>query len=181
MDELQKYTPASIAKITDVKDAVLNKQLADAANVFCRAQDKRIEAQAAKELSMRFARRAGEILDETPREQGKRTDLGHSPGTSITRYAKLLDHTGISASTARNWQRMARIPEDKFLAYFDEAEFMNWEFTHYSLLRYADGKDAVKLDHKDWLRIARGYCNKLHGSAASEKIQLAARHFLRDT
>jgi hypothetical protein len=177
MDELQKYTPASIAKITDVKDAVKLKIMADAANVFYRAQDDRIEAQKYKEWSMLSARRAGEILAETPREQGKRTDLD----TSSTKYAKLLDYTGISASTARNWQKMARIPEDKFLAYFDEAEFMNWEFTHYSLLRYAEGKPPTSLNHKDWLRIARGYCQRLQGSAASIEIQLAARRFLDGT
>lgn len=177
MDQLQKYTPASIAEITDVKDAVLNKDLADAMNTFCRAQDQRKKAQDYKELSMKFARRAGEILDETPREQGKRTDLV----TSNTKYAKLLDYTGISASTARNWQRMAQISEDKFQSYFAEAEFMNWEYTHYSLLRYAEGKPAHTLDHGDWLRIARGYCDRLQGSAASVEIQLAARRFLDGT
>jgi hypothetical protein len=126
---------------------------------------------------MKFARRAGELLDETPREQGKRTDLD----TSSTKYAKLLDYTGISPSTARNWQKIARIPEDKFIAYFDEAEFMNWEFTHYSLLRYAEGKPPTSLNHKDWLRIARGYCHRLQESATSDGVKLAARHFLRDT
>ena len=177
MDQLQKHTPAQIAKITDVQDAVKLKKMADAAKVFYQAQDERIAAQEAKEVSMRSARRAGEILADTPREQGKRTDLV----TYSTRYARLLDDTGISPSTARNWQRMARISEDKFQSYFAEAEFMNWEYTHYSLLRYADGKDARELDHTDWLRIARGYCDRLQGSAASEEIQLAALRFLRDT
>lgn len=177
MDQLQKYTPAQIAEITDVKDAVLNKELADAMNTFCRAQDQRKKAQDYKELSMKFARQAGVLLGETSREQGKRTDLD----TSSTKYAKLLDYTGISPSTARNWQKIARIPKDKFDAYFAEAEFMNWEFTHYSLMRYADGKDSKQLDHQDWLRIARGYCERLQGSAASVEIQRAALTFLKNT
>ncbi len=178
MTKLQKHSPAQIAKITDVKDAVKLKKMADAAAAFYEAQDDRITAQEAKELSMRSARRAGEILAETPRERGKRTDLAD---TSNTRYARLLDDTGISASTARNWQRMAQIPEDKFFAYFAEAEYMNWEYTHYSLLRYADGKRTTELDHEDYLRLARRYCNRLQGSAASTEIQLAARRFLDKT
>ena len=177
MTDLAKHTPSQIAQITDVKDAVVLKKKADAAQIFYKAQDELEIAQEAKRISMLSARRAGELLLGTPREQGKRTDLG----TSHTTYAKLLDDSGISPSTALNWQKLARITEGKFMSYFAEAEFRNWEYTQYSLLRYADGKDAKELDHKDWLRIARGYCHRLQGSAASEGIQLAALRFLRDT
>lgn len=181
MAKLQRYTPAQIAKITDVRDAVNLKKMADAAKLFYAAQDRQIDAQEAKKVSMEAARRAGEILAETPREKGKRTDLGTSLGTSITRYARLLDDTGISPSTARNWQKMARISEEKLESYFAEAEYMNWEYTHYSLMRYADGKRTTELDHEDFLRLARRYCDRLQGSAASAEIQLAARRFLGDT
>jgi len=177
MTELAKYTPAQIAQIQDVSDAVKVKKIADAAAIFYRAQDDLTAAQYAKEMSLRSAHRAGELLLGTPREQGKRTDIG----TSVTRYAKLLDDTGISPSTARNWQKLASITEEQLELYFAEAEYKNWEYTQYSLLRFADGKDSKQLDHRDWLRIARGYCHRLQGSAASEGIQLAALRFLRDT
>ncbi len=177
MTKLQRYTLAQISKITDVSDAIMAKKMFDAAKLFYKAQDLQIDARKAKEMSMRSARRAGEILAETPREQGKRTDLG----TPNTRYARLLDDTGISASTARNWQRMALIPEDKFLAYFAEAEYMNWEMTHYSLMRYADGKRTAELDHEDFLRLARRYCERLQNSAASRLVKLAAATFLGET
>ena len=177
MADLQKHTPAQIATIQDVSEAVKVKRMADAATLFYKAQDELETAQEAKRISMLSARRAGELLLDTPREQGKRTDLD----TSHTTYARLLDDSGISPSTALNWQKLAGITEEKFMTYFAEAEFRNWEYTQYSLLRYADGKDAKQLDHRDWLRIARGYCHRLQGSAASEGIQLAALRFLRDT
>ena len=148
MTDIQQYTAAEIAKIETVKEAAKVKGMADAAVEFYKAQDDHQTAQQAKEISMRSARQAGVILlppgqgGQTPREVGGR-------GNSPSRLASLCDDAGISTTTADNWQKLARVPDDKFETYFAEAEYMNWEYSVASLMRFA-GEWYGRSDIAEW-------------------------------
>lgn len=155
MTDIQQYTAAEIAKIETVKEAAKVKGMADAAVEFYKAQDDHQTSQQAKEISMRSARQAGVILlppgqgGTTERKQGERTDI-----TSRTTYDKLgyletLDDAGISEATSRNWQKLARVPDGKFEAYFAEAEYMNWEYSVASLMKFA-GEWYGRSDIAEW-------------------------------
>jgi len=147
-NELQHYNKAAIEKIETVSEAVYVKNMADAAVEFYKAQDDHQTAQRAKEISMRSARQAGVILlppgqgGQTEREVGGR-------GNSGSAFLSLCDESGISDTTAKNWQKLARVPTDKFEAYFAEAEYMNWEYSIAGLMKFA-GEWYGRSDTKEW-------------------------------
>jgi hypothetical protein len=85
------------------------------------------------EIKLRCIRQAGTIL--LPPEQGgmtareERKGAGRpSPGKEIiessqlTQFQEVLEQGGITRETANTWQKVARVPEDKFEVYFTEAE-----------------------------------------------------------
>lgn len=45
--------------------------------------------------------------------------------TNETPFQEALEQGGISPETANTWQKVARVPEDKFEVYFTEAVFMS--------------------------------------------------------
>ena len=149
-NELQRYNKAAIEKIETVSEAVYIKNMADAAVEFYKAQDDHQTSQQAKEVSMRSARQAGVILlppgqgGQTEREQGNRNS-----SSGLTNYQQVTEDAGISRATADNWQKLARVPIDKFEAYFAEAEYMNWEYSVASLLKFA-GLWYSRSDTKEW-------------------------------
>ena len=146
MTDIQQYTAAEIANIETVKEAVKVKGMADAAVEFYKAQDDHQTSQKAKEISMRSARRAGEILATVPRDKGGYSSHG---GMSTTEYQQAIEGAGIPATTAHNWQKIASVDNSKFETYFAEAEYSNWEYSVYSLLRFAN--DGVfSSDLNDW-------------------------------
>jgi hypothetical protein len=57
----------------------------------------------------------------TVREERKRTDL--SVSTDLTQFQEALEEAGITRETANTWQKVARVPEDKFEAYFPETAY----------------------------------------------------------
>jgi hypothetical protein len=62
------------------------------------------------EKMVRGIRRTGELIAELPKEQGKRTDKGHS----VTGAAKFREEALVSKSTAERWQAVADIPAADF-------------------------------------------------------------------
>ncbi len=156
---LQNYNAAQIAKIQDVGEAVHVKRMAEAASVFYKAQEAWEEAQKAQEYRLRAIRAAGMILlppaqgGQTEREQGKRTDL-LSEATSGS-WRETLDDAGISERTAGTWQKVARVPEDKFEAYFVEAEYWMDDFSIAGLLKFSGdwyGKSNItEWESPQWL------------------------------
>lgn len=153
MTDIQRYNATEIAKIETVKEAAKVKGMADAAVEFYKAQDDHHTAQQAKEMSMRSARRAGEILWEVPREPRK--GAGRPPKNSIsqpspnTPYQQTLEDSGVTDFTAHNWQKIYRVPDGKFEAYFAEAEYMNQEYSIASLMRFA-GEWYGRSDIAEW-------------------------------
>ena len=155
MNELQKYTSNEIQKFTKIEDAVKVKEMAEAAEIFYKAQGAFEKAQDAQELKLRCIRKAGTILLPpeqgggigVEREQGKRTDLT-SLG-NLTKFSELLSQGGISDNTAFIWQKVARVPEDKFEVYFTEADYYKDEFTIAGLLKFA-GEWYGRSDIAEW-------------------------------
>jgi len=159
MSELQKYTPAQIARITDIKEVLKGKGIAEAAIIFYKAQDAYLEASKAQEIKLRCIRQAGFILlpmsqgGMTPREQGKRTDLTFSSG--LSKFHKALDDAGITEQTANVWQKVARVPEGKFEAYLAEADYYQDDITIANLLKFAGlwygRSDIAEWETPQWL------------------------------
>ena len=123
MNELQKYTSGEIQKLTQIKDAVKVKDIAEAADIFYKAQGLFEKAQEAQELKLRCIRQAGRIL--LPPEQGGMTvreQGGDRRSPEFQRVGNLpvetplqetLDGAGISPNTAQVWQKVARVPVDR--------------------------------------------------------------------
>jgi len=136
MSDIQQYTSAQIAKITDIKEAMKVKKMADAAEIFYKAQDAWEQAQVMQEYRLRAIRAAGRII--LPPAQGGQTDRSSGGrGNSDSEYLSLLDEAGISHGTAQTWQKVARVPDDKFEAYFAEAEYWLDDFSIAGLLRFS--------------------------------------------
>ncbi|MGA2463709.1 MAG: hypothetical protein ABSH06_05075 [Thermodesulfobacteriota bacterium] len=79
----------------------------------------------------------------TVREDGGRPEK-NSLG-NLTSFQETLEQGGISDNTAHVWQKVARVPEDKFEIYFTEADYYKDEFTIAGLLKFA-GKGRIKPD-----------------------------------
>jgi len=130
------YSQAEIEKIGSAAEAANVAQVAKMAHEFYQAKDNQVLAQRAKEIYMRSARRAGQLLLEVEREQGKRTDL-----TSIefkrSSYQEALEGAGITTYIANQWQKLAGIPQDKFDGYMTDPKHEWTEYTIPGLLRYA--------------------------------------------
>ncbi len=153
MSDLQEYKTAQIAAITDIKEAVHVKNMADAAAVFYKAQDAWAEAQKAQEYRLRAIRAAGTIL--LPPAQGGQTERIERQHSGDSKYLQTLEDAGISHGTAQTWQKVARVPEDKFESYFAEAEYWMDDFSIAGLLRFSGdwyGKSNVtEWETPQWL------------------------------
>ena len=152
VDETQRQ----LANMENIEDVVKIKNMADAAQLFYKTQDDYATSQKAKEVSMRSIRRAGEILGGVPREDGKRTDLtSDGDRLRLTKYQRIIDDAGIGESTAKEWQKIAKIPDDKFESYFPDREYYIQEYSIADLMRFAgkwyQGSDVVEWETPQWL------------------------------
>jgi len=70
----------------------------------------------AEEIKLRAERRAGELLKDQEKAQGRRTDLvvGYDQVKNPT-----LKEQGIEKDQSSNWQRIASIPEKEFEEYIN--------------------------------------------------------------
>ena len=143
---LQKVTKTSIEKISTVKEAIHVKNMADAAEIFYKAQDDIFAAQYAKEISFRSARQAGRILlppksgGKIPRKRGgdrKSNVLIKTFDLTLTPYQEVIESTGITSYMANTWKLLSLIPENKFEAYINDPRFANTEFTISGLLKFS--------------------------------------------
>lgn len=152
MDELTPVTAAEIAKISDISEISHIKKMAEAAEVFYKAQDAMLEASKAQEIKLRAIRQAGIILlppaqgGMTPREDGRRTDTSSS---ELTKFQETLNDAGISRQAADVWQKVARVPENTFEHYLAEADYYQDEITITGLLKFA-GTWYGRSDRCEW-------------------------------
>ena len=145
---LQNYDAAQIANIENIGEAVHVKRMADAASVFYKAQDAWAEAQKAQEYRLRAIRSAGTIL-LPPAQGGQAERSAGGRGNVSSGLTSLLEDAGISRETGNAWQKVARVPADKFEAYFIEAEYWMDDFSVAGLLRFS-GDWYGKSNIKEW-------------------------------
>ena len=143
MGEIQQYTPAQIAKIDDVKEAIYVKEMADAAQKFYEAQGDFITAQDAKEVSMRSALQAGKIYNDAPEVRGgdrrsKEFQSGNDCQIETPKQDVIVqaEEAGIADRTLRLWARLSGAIE-QLEVYFAERMDQLREFTFADFARYA--------------------------------------------
>ncbi len=94
----------------DLRSVLKLKSRAEAAVVYAKSERSYREAGVhLSELAARAARRAGELLAEMPKAQGKRTDL-----VTASHEVKTLEELGVSRKQSSRWQTLAAIPDDEF-------------------------------------------------------------------
>lgn len=128
-------------------DEVKNiRDRAEALRTYAKQAGESLEMQnICAEIKIRAERKGGEILKETPREQGKRTDLTSSQDTTK------LQEVDISKDQSSRWQKIADIPEEKFEQHITETKDKKEELTTAGTLRLAD-----ELEHKPHVSHATG-------------------------
>lgn len=154
MGDIQKYTPAQIANIQDIKELGRIKNVAEAAAIFYKAQDATLEAAQAQEIKLRCIRQAGTIL--LPPSQGGQTIRSEGGrGNTGSDFLSLCEDAGVSDTTAKAWQRVARVPDGKFEAYLAEADYYQDEITISGLLKFAGlwygRSDIAEWETPQWL------------------------------
>lgn len=135
MSELQKHTPAEIAKIEDVKEVVYVKDVAEAASIFYKAQGDHLTSQEAKEISIRSTHRAGQILGTA--KKGKTGPKLSEDTSGNSEYAQTLEDAGITSRTGSEWQRFGKIPIEKLEVFFAENPYEGREYSLGWLKRFA--------------------------------------------
>ena len=79
---------------------------------------------------------------------------------NLTQFQEVLKEGGISENTAFIWQKVARVPEDKFEVYFTETEYYGDEFTIAGLLKFAGEENyrgAEGATYSEGLRVVRDF------------------------
>jgi N6-adenosine-specific RNA methylase IME4 len=108
-----------LAKASTLEEVKHIMDIAEAAKTYARAAKLGLEAQNnAAALTLRAARKAGDMLAQVEREPGKRTDM--QPRNSVLQgspYSALLKENKIDRMTAQRWQQMATLPEELFEAH----------------------------------------------------------------
>lgn len=127
--ELALIEAQSLAEVVDVRDQ------AEAIRVLVARQHRGLDWEnRAAEIKIRAELKAGELLAAIPRAQGSRTDLATSDHDG-PKFAATVDAAGIALQTAKQWQAVAAIPEERFEAHIAEIRLDGGELTTAGLLR----------------------------------------------
>lgn len=135
--DIQRFTPARIAQIEDVKEAVYIKNVAEAAAEFYKAQGDHLTSQEAKEISIRSTHRAGQILGDSIKSKGGRPKKTPQDTCGVSEYGQMLDDAGITQQTGSDWQRIGYIPLEELELYFAENPYEGREYSLGWLKRFA--------------------------------------------
>jgi hypothetical protein len=68
------------------------------------------------EIRIRAERRAGELMATMQRKPGERTDKPAGSVAGGSDYRRTIERAGIPERTARHWQELAKVPEERFEA-----------------------------------------------------------------
>lgn len=127
LEEATRY----LAEVKSVDDAKAIRDKAEAMRVYAKQARLGLESQNyAAEIKMRAERRAGQLLREIPREQGKQTS-----SSGGTKYQEVLQEIRVGHNTANNWQQIAAVPEETFEAHIVETKAHGQELTTAGILR----------------------------------------------
>ena len=119
---------AEASTMVEVKDV---RDKAEAIRAYARQQSDSLYAQnSAAELKLRAERKLGQLVEQIPKEPGKRTDLTWSH--DVTRLSEM----GITKAQSSRWQMEASVPEKQFEQYVAETK-QDKELTTVGLVRIA--------------------------------------------
>jgi DNA modification methylase len=127
-----RYLLAQARDVDEVKDI---RDKAEALRLYLRQQHASLEAQNhCAEIKLRAERRAGEILKDTPKNEG-----GLLRGNTVLPRddTPTLDDLGISKMQSSRWQAIAALPEDEFEEYIQETKGKGDELTTVGVLTLA--------------------------------------------
>jgi len=129
--KLNKARQALIeAKNLDEIQDILDKSIAFQA--YAKAAKMGIEMQnECAEIKIRAERKAGEFLNDIPREHGKRTD------TSL-QSATRLQEAEVEKTQAHRWQKIASVPKAEFEKHIQDTKNKKDELTSASLIKIAN-------------------------------------------
>ena len=113
MMELVKYDAMcqaiAVCEMADEAKAIRDKAMA--MEIYAK-QAMNVDAERkVTEIRIRAERRCGELLAETEKAQGKRTDLNIVEQHD---HVKTLSESGISKDQSSKWQKLAKVPEKDF-------------------------------------------------------------------
>lgn len=126
----------TIDEVKDIRDK------AEAFRLYAKQQKESLQVQnKVAEIKLRCERRIGEMLQETPKNEGGRPSQNKSQ--DATTLSPTLEEIGITKSDSSRWQKIAELPEDKFEEHIAEVQAANEELTTADMLSFAKGKPHV--------------------------------------
>jgi N6-adenosine-specific RNA methylase IME4 len=132
-----------LARTVDEVKAIRDK--AEAMRLYCKQARHSLEMQnQCAEIKLRAERRAGEMLSETDRNQGGRTDQKLNPSSEEADKIPRLSDLGITRNQSSRWQKLGEIPEDSFEDYIQTTKTKEYELTTAGALNLARELDKQK-------------------------------------
>lgn len=135
---IEKMTIANrmLIDAKSLDDILKINTLAETARAYAKTANLGIETQnIGAEIALRSKRKAGEILVQLEREQGKRNDITSPNDGESSEYAKVLKDTGTTDQNASRWQQIASLPAETFEQYIAETKGESKELTTAGMLR----------------------------------------------
>jgi len=143
--ELQILSKASqmLAEASTIDEIRNIMNLAEAARAYAKKAKLGLEvSNSASEIRLRAERKAGQVLAQVQREQGKRTDLTSTNGGGSSEYSRVLDDTGTKQQDASRWQKVASLPSTTFEDHIAEAKAKGKELTTSGVVRLSKFEKA---------------------------------------
>ena len=119
---------------------------AEAMRLYCKQARHSLEMQnQCAEIKLRAERRAGEMLSETEKNQGGRTERKFNlPHGDRTGNIPTLSDLGITRNQSSRWQKLSEIPENSFEDYIETTKSKEDELTTAGALNLARELDKQK-------------------------------------
>lgn len=141
-----------VARTVDEVKSVRDK--AEALRLYMKQAGESLEMQnAVAEIKLRAERKAGELLQEMPKNEGQLKRGANLPQSHDVTTEKLSD-LGIGKMQSSRWQAIAAMPEEKFEQHIAQAKAKNEELTTASVLRVAKElvREEVREQQKEQLK-----------------------------
>ena len=176
---------ASVDEVKDIRDK------AQAMAAYAKQAHDTQLVEWATEIKVRAERRAGFLLGELDRKQGKRNDLT-SDHDGPKSFQEVIAENDIAPTTAKRWQKLAAVSEDQFEQAVAAAKEVAGEVTTAALLRVANGHHRTNFSGenewytpKEYVELARKALGTIDLDPASslqaqETVRAKAFYSLQD-
>ena len=148
VDPIFDNAERALAEAQSLADVVEIRDQAEAIRLLMARQRRGLDWQnRAAEIKIRAERKAGEMLAEVPRTPHEQKNPVSRHDDAIPGYRSTIAEVGIPEATARRWQEVASIPDDKFEEHIAETK-LDGELTTAGLLRSI--KPLMSSDSVEW-------------------------------